>query len=118
MTPRRPWTDDEDARLLRLRAIGKTHEWIAADLSRPLSSIASRLNTLKVKRTSEAPLLGPAAPPMRTVGQRVHVKEGGAGERKPRTCLCCRKSFLSAHAGNRLCSYCRTLSVSPYAPAL
>jgi hypothetical protein len=110
----RPWTPDEDARLLAGRAARKTHAWIAADLGRPLSSIASRLDTLKIKRTREAALLGPATPTGCSVGQRAHVKEGGPGERKPRNCLCCGKTFASAHAGNRLCNTCRTKSVSPF----
>lgn len=113
MIARRPWTVDEDARLLAMRAARKTHQWIATDLKRPISSIASRLETLRIKRTRPAPLLGEPAP-SQMLGQRAHIKEGGVGERKPRNCLCCGREFLSAHSGNRLCSSCRTKSVGPF----
>lgn len=111
---RRRWTPEEDARLLALIGQRKTHAWIADVLGRPTSSIPSRLDRLSLKRTREAVLLGLAAPTGCRVGQRGNVKDGGPGERKPRNCLCCGKAFPSAHAGNRLCSICRTRSVSPF----
>jgi hypothetical protein len=110
---RRTWTPEEDARLLSLRAARKTQEWIAVELGRPPSSIPSRLRTLNINRTRPAPLLGEPAPALR-VGQHANIKDGGLGERKPRNCLCCNKAFLSAHAGNRLCTTCRTKSVGPF----
>lgn len=104
--PRRLWTPAEDERLLAMVAARKTHAQMAADLQRPASSIPSRLDTLHIKRDQAQP---------GTRGVRHDTKQGGVGERRPRNCLCCGKSFLSAHAGNRLCATCRGKSVSPFA---
>lgn len=33
---------------------------------------------------------------------------------RERPCLCCRRPFMSEGPGNRLCSDCRALDVSPF----
>lgn len=112
---RRLWTPEEDARLLAMRAQRKTLAWLAVDLNRPLSSIASRLRALNNKRDKETPQRdAPAAAAPTASPRRLNIKEGGFGERKPRKCLCCGNTFPSAHAGNRLCSRCRGQSFSPF----
>lgn len=89
------WTPEEDAGLRRMLAEGRTHRAMAEALGRPRSSIESRMNTLGLRAR---PVLAP--PP---------------GAPRWRPCLCCGKTFVSAGPGNRLCSRCRTISVSPYA---
>jgi hypothetical protein len=40
---------------------------------------------------------------------RAQLAEAGDLKRpRERTCLCCKHPFMSAHAGNRLCSGCRS----------
>jgi len=101
---KRPWTREDDAKLLDLRARGLTGARIAAELGRPDSSIFSRLDVLRHRPSQPRP----------ESYARINIKEGGPGERKPRKCLCCGKTFPSAHAGNRLCGSCRGKSVSPF----
>lgn len=47
---RRQWTPEEDAVLVRRLKERATHTEIAEELDRPLSSIRSRINTLRIKR--------------------------------------------------------------------
>lgn len=50
----RPWTPEEDKRLLELRAAGKSREMIAAALHRSAKSVPSRLYVLsKANRPAE-----------------------------------------------------------------
>lgn len=114
---RRLWTPEEDVRLLALKLAGRTHQVIAAELGRATSSVASRLKTLKLPSRAAVAAVAIARPaPAGQRGVRTGTKDGGPGERKVRPCMCCKKSFYSAHAGNRLCRNCSGKSVSPYAP--
>ena len=47
MTDSRPWTPEDDARLLELKALGWTREQIAEDLGRSLGGIADRQTRLR-----------------------------------------------------------------------
>lgn len=106
----RVFTPAEDRQLLTLRQGGASFDAIGKRLDRPGTSCCNRYKRLAA--------CGIAPASVNENHARLHVKEGGAGERKPRRCLCCNKEFPSAHAGNRLCNGCRTKSVSPFAPAL
>ena len=119
MSSGRAWTPREDEGLLTMYAEGKTYHVIARSLGRAMTSISSRLITLNVplRRAGRAKDIAPAPPPGSS-HSRKDIKAGGRGEQKLRNCLCCRKTFMSAHAGNRLCNKCRTIDVSPYALAL
>lgn len=102
MSTGKTWSPEEDERLLRLHADGKTQIAIAQALNRPSSSIPSRLGTLGAKRRRDA-----AAP----TAARIAI-------RKPdvRACMCCGVRFNSDGPHNRLCNRCRKTDISPYAP--
>lgn len=102
-----PWTNQEEARLLAMRADFIHFRVIAKELQRPLSSVYAHHAVLKARREN-------AGTAVRVVGRKTRVKNGGPGEAKPRKCLCCGHEFPSAHAGNRLCYRCRNQSVSPF----
>lgn len=104
----RAWTSDDDARLLRLLAAGTSYTAIGVALERSDTSIWSRMGVLGISRANAAAL----APLTH------QFPRGGPRTPRPRLCLCCRKPFPSAHAGNRLCSRCRGRDTSPYALAL
>ena len=50
---RKPWTDDEDRRLLQLRANGRSPVSIAAALNRSFKAITVRLDILRARQRSE-----------------------------------------------------------------
>lgn len=132
------WTESEDQMLLDGLSLAKTYAEIAARLSRPPSSIPSRIDTLSFRAPErlaqalaarKAALGGRRARPGRPVNDMATERDShGAGrerksaspkERAKRICLGCRNTFDSAHAGNRLCPRCRVAADrnhSPYAP--
>lgn len=110
----RPWSEQEDARLLGMLKDRKSHGRIAAALGRPASSIDSRIDTLTMrdpKRLAQA-----TCEHANAAGRPSSATSASPTDRRPRRCLCCGKEFASAHAGNRLCAICRTKPTSPYAP--
>ena len=90
----RAWRPEEEAIAKAMRADGKTLAAIGEALDRSLTSVESCLRRLETRRS-------------------LKLKPKKVANR---TCLCCRKPFVSEGAHNRLCGDCRTRSVSPYAP--
>ncbi|GAB2182646.1 hypothetical protein DLREEDagrD3_28690 [Denitratisoma sp. agr-D3] len=97
----RPWTPEEDIRLLAMIEGGDGKTLAATTLNRPYSSIESRLKVLR-GRQQDARYQAPHRP-------RV-------GGKKQRPCMCCGNQFWSEGSHNRLCSNCKSKSLSPYAP--
>ena len=90
----RAWSEEEETAAQKMRAAGMTLAAIGEVLDRSLTSVKSCLRRLETRRS-------------------LKLKPKKVANR---SCLCCRKPFVSEGAHNRLCGDCRTRSVSPYAP--
>ena len=97
---RRAWTPEEDSLLHKLRQEKLNNATIGKILDRPASSISSRFETLASHAAG--------------VKRAILFTETPKSCSRTRPCLCCGKSFASDGPHNRLCSTCRTKSVSPY----
>lgn len=131
----RRWTAEEDGRLLARYAAGDSHSEMAARLERHPGSISSRFDALsylhpdlleaaRAAREAIKDGKGPGRPAGRSVdaASSASIKAPTSDSRHGRAvrkCLGCGDNFVSAHAGNRLCSRCRyaAAEVSPYAVA-
>ena len=78
------WTPAEDATLSRLQTEGHSPCAIAKHLRRPESSVYRRIETLQRPARTERP------------------------------CMCCKNKFMSDGHHNRLCSRCRSTTLSPF----
>lgn len=105
------WTAREDVQMLTLYIGGHTADEIGKSLCRSTTAVEQRMSVLRNKKgvqvnrkhtDAEALLAEP-------------IKAPAAIAQRKRPCLCCGASFFSSGPGNRLCSECRRLSVSPYA---
>lgn len=110
----RPWTVQEDQRVVDMANGGASLGEIIDAIGRSHSAVQLRVSYLRH-------LLGPDKFPKKLRDPRLilgpsNVKRGGRGEQKPRICLGCGRPFPSAHSMNRLCRNCRHVSASPYAP--
>ena len=90
----RAWSPEEEAAAKAMRADGKTLAAIGEALDRSLTSVKSCLRRLETRCS-------------------LKLKQKKVANR---SCLCCRKPFVSEGAHNRLCGDCRTRNISPYAP--
>ena len=110
----RPWTVQEDQRVVDMANAGASLPEVIAAIGRSDNAVQLRVSYLRR-------LLGPGKFPRKLRDPRLicgpsNVKRGGRGEQKPRSCLGCGHTFLSAHSMNRLCKQCRRVSAGPYAP--
>lgn len=89
----KPFTSDEDTRLLTLRGAGQQYKAIEAAMSRTAASLRCRYGILKRPDVAVADLI-------------------------PRACLRCRNPFMADGRFNRLCSPCGVLAsdASPMMP--
>ncbi len=86
------------ASVRRLHAEGMSDQQMAKVLIRAPSTINSWRKRLGL----------PSNNPRITTAQRsANQKKALAHRTSPRRCLCCGKTFQSAHPGNRLCSPCK-----------
>jgi hypothetical protein len=60
---KRPWTDEEDRRLLEMIEAERPRTSIAAALKRSLAAIKGRLRDLRARQRAAGDLPRPAAPP-------------------------------------------------------
>ena len=119
-TPRAPnWSPREDAKLLALRKRGLTLQQIAEQLTgRTPAAVRTRMNVLGLSssRRGRGVVKISSDKCQRFLdGMRSPTSEARASSRS-RPCLCCKRPFNSKGPGNRLCTECRHVSVSPYEP--
>ncbi|MDD5176790.1 MAG: hypothetical protein PHQ05_10250 [Sterolibacterium sp.] len=123
----RPWTPEEDQRVVDMANGGACVDQIADALKRSHNAVQFRISYLRQHLGADAlpkRLPDPRQVRIRNKPQKVpgqssapkYIKRGGCGEQKPRVCLGCGRTFSSAHCMNRLCNTCRGRSASPYAP--
>ena len=90
----RPFTPAEDKQVMTLRYQGLTFEAVAKQLGRSYESCRCRhaelVNLANEQLTSEA-----------------QDKNGTRPKTQQRSCMCCRRAFLSTGPGNRLCVDCK-----------
>lgn len=101
------WTPEQDAQLIALRAKGFGYEAIALAVGHTPAACATRGTVLRAgePKPRQAFHRESYAAPAAETKQR--------GQKRP--CLRCENTFWSAGAGNRLCSNCRQISMSPLA---
>ena len=83
---RRAWTPEDRQAAWRMRCAGQTLQQIGDALGRSTNAVHTCVEAIR-----------------------------RANARKPRTCLCCGKTFASVGPQNRMCPRCARLSISPFA---
>ena len=110
MTRGNTWTAQEDVQLLTMYIDGVKTEDIATAIGRSTHAVENRMGVLRHQKGVQVPRKKWA----RKDGEN-YTKPAPVHVQRKRPCLCCNKSFVSSGPGNRMCSECRRLSVSPYA---
>ncbi len=104
------WTEAMDAVVLQAAQGGISRAEAAASIGVSEASFNRRLKLLKglpkPACTSSVTALKLADAALQELRERV-IPKTSAQRPAQRTCLVCRKSFHSAHAGNRICPNCR-----------
>lgn len=98
---RRVWTPEEDQQIIAWRAEGVSYRDIAERLNSNGASIASHF--YHIAEQAGAPPRQPS--PSLPIPPPAAPDKPGA-----RKCLCCSRTFASAHAGNRICWRCKQLA--------
>jgi hypothetical protein len=95
----RPWYLDDDELARRYKA-GEKVEAIAAALKRTPNSVRDRVKKRRLTRAGKEPAIEKA-------GARPVFLWEIPNKRQKRSCLFCRKPFMSEGPGNRICKRCK-----------
>ena len=90
-SPTRWWSPAEEAAALAMKKAGDSHREIGQELNRSTQAVNVHMAILLERE-----------------------KQGSAAARN-RPCISCHRTFHSSGPGNRMCTRCRQLSISPYA---
>jgi len=118
MPKTKQWTCTEDRSVVAFAQAGSSIAEIAEIIGRSADAVQSRVCFLRQSLGNEVvPYRHKGRPAIQPSPGPARVNQGGRGEQRKRLCMCCGKTFLSAHSMNRLCTSCRTKDVSPFCPA-